>query len=302
MNNTAILLILLSAFLHVGWNILSKHEYPTASFFMLANFLGCFLFIPVVVSYWQVYLTLLPYVWLHAIITGWFLALYFGALAKMLQSGDLSTSYPLLRASPVILVVFISFLLGDGEGISLQCIGGVLLVVIGCFLLPMQGIRDIAIKNYINQTSGFALLAALGSVGYSMIDDRALKILRAVDSTDLSNFNLTVLYAFSQAVTTALWLLLFVLSTRERRTELSRTFHSQKQKAALTGVMIYITYTLVLISMASVKNVSYVVAFRQLSIPLSAIAGFFILGEKCHRPKIVGIIILLAGLFLVSTG
>ncbi len=302
MSNTAIILILLSALLHAGWNILSKHEHPTVSYFILANFLGCFLFLPIVFKYSQIYFTVLLHVWIYVVISGCFLALYFASLAKMLQSGDLSTSYPLLRASPVIFVVIISFGLGEEKGISSQCIGGIFLVAIGCFLLPMQRFRDLRIGNYVNKTSGFAILAALGTVGYSMVDDRALKILRHTYPIDLSNFHLTVLYAFSQSVCLTICLLLFVLLQRGHLKELSRAFRSQKKKAALTGVMIYLTYTLVLISMASVDNVSYVVAFRQLSIPLGALAGVFILGESCHQPKIAGICVLLVGLLLVSTG
>jgi uncharacterized membrane protein len=286
----------------VGWVTLSKHENPTASFFMLANSMGCFLFLPFVFKHWEIYSTILSHIWIYAVVTGCLLALYFASLAKMLQSGDLSTSYPLLRALPVILVVVVSFILGTEEGISAQSICGILLVAAGCFLLPMRRFGDLRFENYINPASGFALLAALGIVGYSMLDDRALKILRSASSIGLSNFNLTVLYAFSQAVCLTIWLLLFILGKKERLRELSRSFQTRKRKAALTGVMIYLTYTLVLLSMASVKNVSYVVAFRQISIPLGAIAGILILGEKCYRPKFAGISVLLVGLILVSTG
>ena len=302
MSNTAIFLILLSALLHVGWVTLSKHENPSVSFFMLANSMGCFLFLPFVLIHWQMYSTILSHIWAYAVVTGCLLALYFASLAKMLQSGDLSTSYPLLRALPVILVILVSFILGTEEGISAQSIGGILLVAVGCFLLPMRQFGDLRIGNYVNPASGFALVAALGIVGYSMLDDRALKILRAAHSIELSNFNLTVLYAFSQAVCLTIWLLIFILGRKERLKELTRVFQIRKRKAALTGVMIYLTYTLVLLSMASVKNVSYVVAFRQISIPLSAIAGILILGETCHRPKFAGISVLLVGLILVSTG
>ena len=96
MSKTAIFLILLSALLHVGWITLSKHEDPTASFFMLANSMGCFLFLPFVFKHWEIYSTILSHIWIYAVVTGCLLALYFASLAKMLQSGDLSTSYPLL--------------------------------------------------------------------------------------------------------------------------------------------------------------------------------------------------------------
>ncbi len=77
---------------------------------------------------------------------------------------------------------------------------------------------------------------------------------------------------------------------------------ASKRTAILTGFGIYGTYALVLISMAFVKNVSYVVAFRQLSIPLGAGLGIMGMGESSCRPKIVGVGIMFIGLILVGSG
>jgi uncharacterized membrane protein len=51
-----------------------------------------------------------------------------------------------------------------------------------------------------------------------------------------------------------------------------------------------------------VTNVSYVVAFRQLSIPLGAFVGVFVLKEPRYRPKLVGVLVMFAGLVLVGAG
>ena len=65
---------------------------------------------------------------------------------------------------------------------------------------------------------------------------------------------------------------------------------------------IYAAYTLVLVAMAFVSNVSYVVAFRQVSVPLGAVAGVLVLGDRPHVPKLVGVAIMFAGLVLVGLG
>ena len=65
---------------------------------------------------------------------------------------------------------------------------------------------------------------------------------------------------------------------------------------------IYLTYTLVLISMAWAKNVSYVVGFRQLSIPIGVIMGVVLLGEPLYRPKALGVLIIMVGLVLIGVG
>ena len=70
--------------------------------------------------------------------------------------------------------------------------------------------------------------------------------------------------------------------------------------AAGTGMLITAAYGLVLASMAFVTNVSYIAAFRQLSIPLGAALGFLIQKEPATPPRLVGIGILTCGLTLIA--
>jgi drug/metabolite transporter (DMT)-like permease len=75
---------------------------------------------------------------------------------------------------------------------------------------------------------------------------------------------------------------------------------SYKGPAAITGIGIYLTYGIVLVSMNFVTNVSYVAAFRQLSIPLGAIFGIALLKEPRYLPKIIGIVAIFAGLVIAG--
>lgn len=67
-------------------------------------------------------------------------------------------------------------------------------------------------------------------------------------------------------------------------------------------VIIHLGYALVLIAMAFAENVSYVVGFRQLSIPLGAIVGILVLKEPSPVPKLAGVAIMFAGLVLIAMG
>jgi uncharacterized membrane protein len=49
-----------------------------------------------------------------------------------------------------------------------------------------------------------------------------------------------------------------------------------------------------------VTNVSYVAAFRQISIPLGAVLGMVFFNEPRFKPKIIGITVIFAGLILVG--
>ena len=94
-----------------------------------------------------------------------------------------------------------------------------------------------------------------------------------------------------------------LLSRPERKqlVELARS-HSLLISGLFTGVVMMATYGLVLASMAYVTNVSYVAAFRQLSIPIGAVLGLTIQKEPRYLPKLVGIVIVSIGLVLVGIG
>jgi len=98
------------------------------------------------------------------------------------------------------------------------------------------------------------------------------------------------------------WLSMFVVLRRNSRSSLRQLLHAGPRYAVLAGFAIYLSYGLVLISLAFVQNVSYVVAFRQLSIPLGALLGICVLKEAAHTPKILGVIVMFIGLLLVAVG
>ena len=54
--------------------------------------------------------------------------------------------------------------------------------------------------------------------------------------------------------------------------------------------------------MQFVTSVTYIQAFRQLSLPIGVLAGIFLLHERCPLPKIAGVILIVAGLLLVPFG
>ncbi len=230
------------------------------------------------------------------------MALYYISLAGAYRAGDISVVYPLARSSPVIVVLVVTLILGRGNQVSARCIAGIILVVGGCLLVPLQRFRDLRLRNYLNATCGLALLAAVGTSGYSIVDDEALRQLRTNAQVTIGDMQVTLLYACLEACAALLWLTLFVAVRRNGRSSLRRVLHENKRHAVLAGAAIYLTYAIILVSLAYVNNVSYVVGFRQLSIPLGATLGVLVLKEAPHTPKLVGVAIMFVGLMLVATG
>jgi len=299
----AIILVVTSAFMHAGWNLLSKSQRPSTGFFLVASLSGALMLSPSLVVYHDTVAHCIPArVWMLLLTTGFFMALYYTCLAGAYRAGDMSVAYPLARSSPVIVVSVVTLMLGRGDQVSGLCVAGIVLIVGGCFLIPLQRFGDMHLRNYMNATCGLALLAAVGTSGYSILDDEALRQLRTNPQLTIGNTQMTMIYACLEALSASLWLTVFVAVRRKSRTSLRQVLQAQKHHAILTGMAISLTYALVLISLAFVTNVSYVVGFRQLSIPLGAMAGILVLKEVPHAPRLLGVTIMFIGLMLVAMG
>jgi len=303
MTSAAIILLLISAVTHAGWNLFSKRQHPSAAFFLLANTAGCLILAPVALTNWRAIALFPPEVWLVLAATGLCQAVYYFGLAGAYRHGEISIAYPLARSVPVVLVTLAAFLLGRGDNITPQCIAGMALVVTGCLTLPMKHFADFRLRNYTNPACALALLAACGTAGYSLLDDHALDILRNSPAADVGGkVMVTLTYMLLEGLLASTWLAAFILLQRSERAQLQTLLTAGKRRAAFAGAGIYVTYGMVLIAMAHAPDVSYIVAFRQLSIPLGAVLGITILHEAKWRPKYLGIALCLAGIALVATG
>ena len=302
MTLTAIFLILISAVVHVGWNLLGKRDHPTAAFLLVANTLGFLCLTPALIVFGDALAFFPSRVWWLLVATGFFQALYYASLAGAYRVGDMSVAYPLARSIPVVLVAVASLLLGKRADVSTPALLGIVLVVAGGILLPLRCFGDVHLSDYRQHATMLALLAAVGTMGYSLIDDYALRLLRDAPGLPVSPVAATMLFSFFEGVSSSAWLGAWLVVQSRGRAEVRDVARAYLGRAWLAGFFIYFGYTLVLVAMGFVDNVSYVVAFRQISIPLGALVGVVILKEPRYRPKFVGVLIMFAGLVLVGVG
>lgn len=302
MTLTAAILLVISSAAHAGWNLLGKRGQPSPAFMLAANTFGLLPLLPVAMVFQHSLAFFSPQIWLFLALTGACQAVYYAGLAGAYRLGDLSIAYPLARSVPVVLVASVTAILRLGKPLSLQTFIGILIVTIGGFILPMRWFSDFRWRNYLNPSSLMALVAALGTTGYSIIDSEALRILRLATAQQISAALVTIVYAFWEGLLSSAWLGLWVMTNQAECQEVSRLRGADLWRAALAGLGLCAGYVLVLIAMGYVSNVSYVVAFRQLSIPLGALLGALILKEPHPLPKVVGVAAIFAGLVLVGTG
>jgi len=304
MSWTAALLIITSAFMHALWNLVSKRRDPSLAFFFVAAASAALAASPILAIHWR----LLPLVptsaWGLIVATGIAQAVYFSGLAGAYRHGDMSLAYPLARALPVLTVAAISILIGRGAQIGRIGLTGMLLIAFGCIILPLPRFRGLRLRDYTSTVYLMAIIAAMGTTAYTLIDDATLRQLRAVDELPLGTTGVTLLFIALQALSTTIMLGLVSLARPSERSRLASLVANHRRLFAgmLTGVFIMATYGLVLASMAYVRDVSYVAAFRQLSIPIGAILGLTLQHEARYRPKLVGIAVITIGLVLVGIG
>jgi drug/metabolite transporter (DMT)-like permease len=302
MSTTATILLLISAFTHAGWNFISKKEHPTQAFYLTANTLGVICVLPILFFYGHLLPGIPPGVWVIVVLSGFFLAAYLQAMAGAYRNGDMSIVYPLARSLPVIFVFILSLLAGQSHPPGKWFVAGIFLIIGGCVILPLKVFGDFQPVNYKNLYCLLAALAAAGIAAYTFADDMALRHLRELAGKPFSPVKGTLVYMVLEGISCSLWQIVFVvLSVRERRS-MREVLQSYKKPAAMTGIGIYLTYGLVLLSMNYVSNVSYVAAFRQLSIPLGALAGMALLKEPRYLPKVTGIAAIFIGLVLTAIG
>jgi len=298
----AFLLVAVSAFAHAFWNFLSKRQNPPAAFFLMASVAAVVIFSPVLFFFWKGVTVIPPAVWGLIAATGAVQAVYYIFLAAAYRTGDLSHAYPLARSMPVVLVALASLALGRGSQIHPLAYAGFAVVTAGCILLPLPKFSDFHLGRYRQEWILFALLAAVCITGYTLLDDQSLRMLRSLPQTPLTNLGWPLLFVELETISLTLFLTVFLIGWASERRVLTQAAGPEWRTAAVMGFMITATYGLVLLALAYVSNVSYVTAFRQLSIPIGAALGILVRKEPASPPKLAGIAMVVVGLVFVAIG
>ena len=308
----AVSLVLFSTLLHASWNLLAKHGSGAPALFprvllaiavpgLLLGLLG----------EWRA-AALLPEIWPFLLVTGAFQAAYFLGLTMGYRAGDLSLVYPLVRALPVLLVGVFDVLRGQvPDGIGWL---GLALVLGGCLLVaaPASPRRadagwtatEAAPRRWHGAAIGWAVVAALGTVGYTIADKLAADAIAAAGSAGAGAAFRYGGWEF--AVSTAWFLPLLAAVDRVRKPYRERRRASHAPSSArlplvvLIAALMYVTYALVLWAYQLSWQTSYVVALRQFSIVAGVVGGALLLGEAARGLRVTGAAVIVAGVATIT--
>lgn len=284
--------------MHAGWNLLCKSKAPSAAYFILVRGTSIVVMMPAYIYFAPRFAHVPLDVWGLLVITGFFGSVYDIGLINAYRLSDISQTYPLTRSLPVLLVPLVCFFIGYGKPLSPPAVLGMIIIALGCLLIPLKSAGASFLKNYLQPALLFVIIAAIGTTGYTLIDSMGMGILKSI----YSPVEAALLYLSFEYISDFTFLLPYVVfSHREKH-----NFHMIRKHSLrfpiITGIIIPCSYTLILLAMQFASNVSFVVAFSQTSILLGVILGIFVLKEKVTYFKVAGVVFIFAGLLMAVIG
>lgn len=287
MNVIAVLLVVLSTFMHAGWNLLARHRRGYA-----ASLIHRSLLLVVVVGAAPAVLCevlwggMPPLVWACVTGSGFCCGVYYLGLARGYQARDFTVVYPVVRALPVLLVG-----LGDvlrGRLPTWAGWMGMALVSAGCLLAPRTSFREFRLADYLHRPSLWMLVAALGTVGYTLLDKVASEVVAAGPLS-------AARYGYLFFVMSFLFLALLL-----RRFGVGEGRVTDWRLPAYCALLNFGAYWLVLWAYQLAQRASYVVAFRQGSIVIGVAAAFILFREGGLAVRLTAAGLITAGLLVIA--
>lgn len=222
------------------------------------------------------------------VIKSLFAALFFLFIARALEKMEISEFAPFLSFSPVIVLIFSYIFLR--ESVGLLALSGILLVVIGAYILelndgllsPLRAIKDNESIHFIFFGLFFGALCA--------VIDRSI-LLREPDLLSFFFLNNVLIFLF------------FALFSFFRKNNLKTLSKHLKPVTpwALLGALFYMTGDLLYFKALTMPTalIALVIALKRLSILISTIIGGEIFHEDNLLRKTIATLIMLGGVFLI---
>jgi drug/metabolite transporter (DMT)-like permease len=280
-----VLLILVSACLHVVLHLALKRARDRMAFVWWMWVWAALLFCPVLLLTGE---AIPGPVWALMAVSAVFEALYYLAIARAYRLGDLSVVYPLARGTaPVFLFAWATLLLAERP--SPGGLTGIGLIATGlCVInLPHLGAWRQCLRGLGGPASRWALSAGLCISLYTLLDKVAVGLVDALR------------YTYLAMVLTVAWLTPAVLASVGRR-GLAAEWRASGWRSAAAGVAAMAAYAIVLYVLRAGAPAGYVGAAREVSVVFGAVAGAFFLGEKSSAMRVLGSSLVTGGVAAIA--
>ena len=208
-------------------------------------------------------------VWPLVAASGACVILYFLFTVMCVKLGDVSVYYPIIRSSPLFVVVVGYFVLGQRYPFVLLV--GIAIVLVSAFLLQFERGGTRVFDNRRALVLAVAAMCAHG--GLTLADAEAMRSVRP-EEFFLATYLLVVLPGMG---------VVFVALRPRGRGAFEHLFAGWRAtpwRFLSAGVLSYLSYYLLLTAFHLGGGVAAVASLRQISIPVSVLLGALVLGER----------------------
>jgi len=276
MPTEVMLAILFAALLHAGWNALAKAGGGAAGD-PLIDTTAILVSGAALSVLWLGFLPLpAPASWPFILASGLVHVGYFHLVAAAYRSGDMSLAYPLARGSaPLLTAMGSAMLLGEAlQGFALL---GVLLTCAGVLTMVMA-----------RPSGRFESRTILLALGNALI----IAIYTIIDGTGARRSGAPFAYTFAVIAATAVFFLPTVLP--RHAVALGQAMQARWHLCLGGGAAIVLSYAVALWAMTRAP-IAPVAALREFSILFGILIARLLLGERPHRVRIIGSVLILMG-------
>jgi drug/metabolite transporter (DMT)-like permease len=274
-------LLVLSALLHAGWNLLLKNSDKKYIMIWWALLLGSLLGLPILILHWPIPARIWPYAVASALIE----TIYDATLSAAYNKEDFSLVYPIARGgAPALLGLWAILFLRERP--SLAGIIGLLILTVGLMIVGSSKWWSQRGKRIGSAAGiGLACLVALMISIYSVVDGAAVTLMDAASYTVLV-FLLNALFVIP------------VITRLYGRKAILDVGRKHWRQVTAIGFLDIGSYMLVLIAF-TLAPVVYAGAVREISIVFGALAGWLWLKESFGRIRVIGATIIFAGILTI---
>ena len=290
---TALALVVLAGFIHACWNIAAKKAGGDVRFAAFTSVVMMLFWAPLGLWLgWQQVPQWGQREWALVGASALLHVGYFIVLLRGYRQADLTVVYPLARGSGPLLSSLVAIAL-LGEQITAAGLAGIAAVVGGVFLIAggpglWRAAHDHAHRERVHAGVRYGVMTGVFIASYTVVDGYAVKF--ALMSPILIDY-------FGNLIR----LLLIGPTLLHDRPAVAALWRSQWKYACIVGIISPVSYVLVLYAM-QVAPLSHVAPAREVSMLFAALMGGHLLGEKDRGLRVVGAVLIAAGVMALGWG
>lgn len=282
---SSLFLVIASALLHPLWNMLLKKSDDKLIFYTNIHLIFTALFF--FVLFWYPLGQIHGRIWFLIFLSATTHFFYQVFLCKAYDAGDLSLTYPVIRSSSVFILILAFVFLREVP--TVPAVAGIFLIIAGACLANQERVHfslHVILKRSANKAMFFAVLTALFSALYSIVDKKAVLEMNPI------------LFFYLFFSLSGFMFLGYILLRRDKRERFWGVLKKNYGSITLASVLEFLSYLLILYAFKS-SNTAYVTALRQLSVIAGVVYGSFFLKEKFGKIRLVSSLLIFAGAFLI---